>query len=156
MFNGKTYGDRELSVAVARPLQPRRKSSKQDKEQVETTSTDEAAPATEKKRSRKPRSKKSNGAAAPSSDEAELASGDTDPNVNGLDHKTTDAELLELFSAHNPTSAHVALRPIQRYMIKRLAEKGEQRLGRGFGFVTFADQAAQTKALEAMNGHKSG
>lgn len=41
-------------------------------------------------------------------------------------------------------------------MIRRLAEKGEQRLGRGFGFVTFADQAAQTKALNAMNGHTIG
>lgn len=41
-------------------------------------------------------------------------------------------------------------------MIRRLAERGEARLGRGFGFVTFADQATQTKALEAMNGKPFG
>lgn len=76
--------------------------------------------------------------------------------VAGLDHKTTDAELKQLFSAYNPTSAHVALRPIPKFVIKRLAEKGEQRLSRGFGFVTFADQTAQTTALKAMDGHTVG
>ncbi|CCG82720.1 Putative uncharacterized protein [Taphrina deformans PYCC 5710] len=76
--------------------------------------------------------------------------------VAGLKNKTTDAELKELFSKYNPTSAHVALRPIPRFMIKKLAEKGEQRLSRGFGFVTFADQEAQTAALNAMDGYKAG
>lgn len=76
--------------------------------------------------------------------------------VAGLDHKTTDAELKEIFSTYNPTTAHVALRQIPRFMVKKLAEKGEQRLGRGFGFVTFTDQTAQQEALKAMDGHKVG
>lgn len=61
-----------------------------------------------------------------------------------------------MFSEYNALSAHVALRPIPRFMIKKLAEKGEQRLSRGFGFVTFADQSAQTAALKAMDGHSVG
>lgn len=36
-------------------------------------------------------------------------------------------------------------------MIKKLAERGEPRKGRGFGFVTFADESAQKKAVEEMN-----
>lgn len=59
-----------------------------------------------------------------------------------------------MFSKFNPTGAHVALRPIPRFMVKKLAEKGEQRLSRGFGFVTFADQESQVSALKAMDGHK--
>lgn len=76
--------------------------------------------------------------------------------VAGLDHKTTDGELKEIFSKYHPTTAHVALRPIRRYMVKKLAEKGEQRLGRGFGFVSFADQSAQQEALKGMEGYTLG
>lgn len=76
--------------------------------------------------------------------------------VAGLDYRATDADLKELFAKFDPVNAHVALRPIPRFMIKKLAEKGEQRLGRGFGFVTFANQESQKAALKAMDGQKSG
>lgn len=76
--------------------------------------------------------------------------------VANLDHKTTDADLKEIFSKYSPTTAHVALRPLPPYMIKKLAEKGEQRLGRGFGFVSFADQSVQQEALKSMDGVKVG
>ena len=39
-------------------------------------------------------------------------------------------------------------------MIKKLAERGEPRKGRGFGFVTFSDESAQKKAVEEMNGRE--
>jgi RNA recognition motif-containing protein len=45
-------------------------------------------------------------------------------------------------------------RQIPRFVIKKLAERGEPRKGRGFGFVTFAHESAQKKAVEEMNGHE--
>jgi RNA recognition motif-containing protein len=37
-------------------------------------------------------------------------------------------------------------------MIKKLQARGEQRKGRGFGFVTLASEELQQKAVEEMNG----
>lgn len=37
-------------------------------------------------------------------------------------------------------------------MIKKLQARGEQRKGRGFGFVTLASEELQQKACEEMNG----
>jgi RNA recognition motif-containing protein len=37
-------------------------------------------------------------------------------------------------------------------VIRKLAERGEARKGRGFGFVTFGDENAQGTAVEQMNG----
>jgi RNA recognition motif-containing protein len=62
--------------------------------------------------------------------------------------------LKDLFSAYNPTSAYIVPRQIPRFVIKKLAERGEPRKGRGFGFVTFSDEAAQKKAVEEMNGRE--
>jgi RNA recognition motif-containing protein len=45
-------------------------------------------------------------------------------------------------------------RQIPRFVIKKLAERGEPRKGRGFGFVTFAEESAQKKAVEEMNGRE--
>jgi RNA recognition motif-containing protein len=39
-------------------------------------------------------------------------------------------------------------------VIRKLAERGEPRKGRGFGFVTFDDETAQKKAVEEMNGRE--
>lgn len=49
-------------------------------------------------------------------------------------------------------SAKIALRPIPRFMVKKLQARGEQRKGRGFGFVTLASEELQQKACEEMNG----
>jgi len=62
--------------------------------------------------------------------------------------------LKDLFSAYQPTSAYIVPRQIPRYIIKKLAERGEPRKGRGFGFVTFGDEGAQKKAVEEMNGRE--
>lgn len=64
----------------------------------------------------------------------------------------TIPQLKELFAPYEPLSAKIALRPIPRFMIKKLQARGEQRKGRGFGFVTLASEELQQKAVEEMNG----
>lgn len=61
-------------------------------------------------------------------------------------------QLIELFKAYEPSSAKIALRPIPRFMIKKLQARGEARKGRGFGFVTLASEELQQKAVTEMNG----
>ena len=62
--------------------------------------------------------------------------------------------MKELFAAYNPTTAYIVPRQIPRYVIRKLAERGEPRKGRGFGFVTFDDEASQKKAVEEMDGRE--
>jgi RNA recognition motif-containing protein len=59
-----------------------------------------------------------------------------------------------LFADYKPTSAYIVPRQIPRFVIRKLAERGEARKGRGFGFVTFEDEAAQKKAVEEMDGRE--
>jgi RNA recognition motif-containing protein len=61
-------------------------------------------------------------------------------------------QLKELFAEYEPSSAKIALRPIPRFMIKKLQARGEARKGRGFGFVTLASEELQQKAVTEMNG----
>src|SRR5215468_9673761 len=61
-------------------------------------------------------------------------------------------QLLEIFKDYSPSSAKIALRPIPRFMIKKLQARGEPRKGRGFGFVTLASEEMQQKAVAEMNG----
>lgn len=49
-------------------------------------------------------------------------------------------------------SAKIALRPIPRFMVRKLQARGEARKGRGFGFVTLASEELQKRAVEEMNG----
>ncbi len=62
--------------------------------------------------------------------------------------------MKELFATYNPTSAYIVPRQIPRFVIRKLAERGEPRKGRGFGFVTFEDEVAQKKAVDEMNGRE--
>ena len=48
--------------------------------------------------------------------------------------------------------AKIALRPIPRFMVKKLEARGERRKGRGFGFITLASEELQQKACAEMNG----
>ena len=64
----------------------------------------------------------------------------------------TNRQLLELFSDYSPTSAKIALRPIPKYMVRKLLARNEPRKGRGFGFVTLASEDLQKKACDDMNG----
>lgn len=62
------------------------------------------------------------------------------------------SQLKELFAAYEPASAKIALRPIPRFMVKKLQARNEPRKGRGFGFVTLASEELQQKACSEMNG----
>ncbi|KAF4970814.1 hypothetical protein FZEAL_9971 [Fusarium zealandicum] len=73
------------------------------------------------------------------------------PPADGIPSKTK-VMLIELFKAFEPSSAKIALRPIPRFMIKKLQARGEARKGRGFGFVTLASEELQQKAVSEMNG----
>ncbi|KAL0944336.1 rnp domain protein [Colletotrichum truncatum] len=72
--------------------------------------------------------------------------------VANLPYDLTEEKLKELFAAYEPSSAKIALRPIPRFMIKKLQARGEARKGRGFGFVTLASEELQQKAVAEMNG----
>ncbi|KAL6861082.1 hypothetical protein J3F83DRAFT_747308 [Trichoderma novae-zelandiae] len=72
--------------------------------------------------------------------------------VANLPYDLTEEKLLELFKDYEPSSAKIALRPIPRFMIKKLQARGEPRKGRGFGFVTLASEELQQKAVAEMNG----
>ncbi|RVX69308.1 hypothetical protein B0A52_06902 [Exophiala mesophila] len=50
------------------------------------------------------------------------------------------------------SSAKIALRPIPRFMVKKLQARNEPRKGRGFGFVTLGSEELQQKAVNEMNG----
>jgi len=62
------------------------------------------------------------------------------------------AQLKELFAPYNPTAAKIALRPIPRFMVKKLQARNEPRKGRGFGFVSLESEEMQQKAVTEMNG----
>jgi len=74
--------------------------------------------------------------------------------VANIPFEYTDDKLKELFAAYNPTSAYIVPRQIPRFVIRKLAERGEARKGRGFGFVSFDEEASQKKAVEEMNGRE--
>lgn len=61
-------------------------------------------------------------------------------------------QLKEIFAEYTPVSAKVALRPIPRFMIKKLQARNERRKTRGFGFVNLATEELQAKAVSEMNG----
>jgi RNA recognition motif-containing protein len=65
---------------------------------------------------------------------------------------TDPTQLKEIFAEYSPVSAKVALRPIPRFMIKKLQARNERRKTRGFGFVNLASEALQEKAVSEMNG----
>jgi len=71
--------------------------------------------------------------------------------VANLPYDLSEEKLKELFAAYEPQSAKIALRPIPRFMVKKLQARGEARKGRGFGFVTLASEEMQKKAVEEMN-----
>ncbi|KAF7128363.1 hypothetical protein CNMCM5793_003093 [Aspergillus hiratsukae] len=72
--------------------------------------------------------------------------------VANLPYDLTEDKLKEIFADYQPVSAKIALRPIPRFMIKKLQARNERRKGRGFGFVTLASEELQEKAVNEMNG----
>jgi len=72
--------------------------------------------------------------------------------VANLPYDLGEDKLMELFKDYSPSAAKIALRPIPRFMIKKLQARNEARKGRGFGFVTLASEELQQKACAEMNG----
>lgn len=72
--------------------------------------------------------------------------------VANLPYDLSEEKLKELFASYEPTSAKIALRPIPRFMVKKLQARNEPRKGRGFGFVTLGSEELQQKAVSEMNG----
>ncbi|KAE8149989.1 hypothetical protein BDV25DRAFT_118784 [Aspergillus avenaceus] len=72
--------------------------------------------------------------------------------VANLPYDLSEDKLKEIFAAYQPVSAKIALRPIPRFMIKKLQARNERRKGRGFGFVTLDSEELQEKAVKEMNG----
>jgi len=72
--------------------------------------------------------------------------------VANLPYDLSEEKLKELFNDYEPVSAKIALRPIPRFMVKKLQARNEPRKGRGFGFVTLGSEDLQKKAVEEMNG----
>lgn len=72
--------------------------------------------------------------------------------VANLPYDLKEDKLLEIFKDFSPTSAKLALRPIPRFMVRKLQARGEPRKGRGFAFVTMATEELQQKAISEMNG----
>jgi len=72
--------------------------------------------------------------------------------VANLPYDLREEKLLELFADYSPSSAKIALRPIPKFMVRKLQARNEPRKGRGFGFVTLASEELQQKACSDMNG----
>ncbi|KAF2862326.1 RNA-binding domain-containing protein [Piedraia hortae CBS 480.64] len=72
--------------------------------------------------------------------------------VANLPYELREEKLLEIFADYSPTSAKIALRPIPKYMVRKLQARNEPRKGRGFGFVTLASEELQKKCCDEMNG----
>jgi RNA recognition motif-containing protein len=72
--------------------------------------------------------------------------------VANLPYDLTEDKLKEIFVEYSPVSAKVALRPIPRFMIKKLQARNERRKTRGFGFVNLSTEELQAKAVSEMNG----
>lgn len=72
--------------------------------------------------------------------------------VANLPYDLGEEKLLEIFADYSPSSAKIALRPIPKFMVRKLQARNEPRKGRGFGFVTLASEDLQQKACADMNG----
>ncbi|KAL2313976.1 Single-stranded TG1-3 DNA-binding protein [Schizosaccharomyces pombe] len=176
-LNGKTLDDREIVVQKARPVQEqpikdRKKSKNKNGEEPETSTSVENAESAKGSSDEN----EANTATAPSSNEANgvdkkqneiKGKGGSGKNkakplppnsiyVSGLSVTLTNEGLKEMFDAYNPTRARIAVRSLPPYIIRRIKLRGEQRRGRGFGFVSFANAEDQSRAIEEMNGKQVG
>jgi RNA recognition motif-containing protein len=114
-----------------------------------TAQKDAEGAATEADKNAKPRSPRERKQRGPPEDGVPSK---TKVMVANLPYDLREDRLLEIFKDYSPSSAKIALRPIPRFMIKKLQARGEARKGRGFGFVTLASEELQLKACTEMNG----
>ncbi|KAF3395782.1 Single-stranded TG1-3 DNA-binding protein [Penicillium rolfsii] len=115
---------------------------------AETTNENEATPAEGAKQG-KPRAPRPQKQRGPPEDGIPSK---TKVMVANLPYDLTEDKLKEIFAEYSPVSAKVALRPIPRFMIKKLQARNERRKTRGFGFVNLASEELQAKAVSEMNG----
>ncbi|PVH78536.1 RNA-binding domain-containing protein [Cadophora sp. DSE1049] len=128
----------ELPAGDVLPLTETTNTETKDKEVKDTKEKAEKAP-------RVPRERRERGPPAdgiPSKNKVMVAN---------LPYDLSEEKLKELFAAYEPSSAKIALRPIPRFMVKKLQARNEPRKGRGFGFVTLASEEMQQKAVAEMN-----
>lgn len=117
--------------------------TEEPKKDGKSTTDKEAKPA---KAAREPRERRERGPPA------DGVPSKTKVMVANLPYDLAEDKLKELFAAYEPVSAKIALRPIPRFMVKKLQARNEPRKGRGFGFVTLATEEQQQKAVNEMNG----
>jgi RNA recognition motif-containing protein len=109
---------------------------------------DGAKPARQPRQPREPREQRQRG---PPSDGVPSK---TKVMVANLPYDIDEEKLMEIFKEYAPVSAKVALRPIPRFMVRKLQARNEPRKGRGFAFVTLATEELQQKAIQEVTGVK--
>ncbi|KAM0321694.1 hypothetical protein ACHAQA_009933 [Verticillium albo-atrum] len=139
-------GNQEEGAEAAAPVEAAAATTTEAQPLGDVTNKDLTADSAKNKESRPPRERRERGPPADG-----IAS-KTKVMVANLPYDLTEEKLKELFDAYQPSSAKIALRPIPRFMIKKLQARGEPRKGRGFGFVTLASEELQQKAVNEMNG----
>ncbi|KAK9372552.1 uncharacterized protein V1513DRAFT_433692 [Lipomyces chichibuensis] len=75
--------------------------------------------------------------------------------VANLSYSCTTEKLKDYFGDYNPEWAHVALKRTPAFVLAKLAERGvtpRPPRALGFGFVRFADEETQKKAIAELNG----
>ncbi|KAM0282683.1 hypothetical protein ACHAQH_002880 [Verticillium albo-atrum] len=143
---GGRDGNQEEAAEAAAPAEAAAAAAVEAQPLGDVTNKDVAADSTKNKESRAPRERRERGPPA------DGVASKTKVMVANLPYDLTEEKLKELFDAYSPSSAKIALRPIPRFMIKKLQARGEPRKGRGFGFVTLASEELQQKAVSEMNG----
>ncbi|KAH6710123.1 hypothetical protein VD0002_g8670 [Verticillium dahliae] len=144
--NGRDGAQEEGAEAAAAPAEAAAPAPAEAQPLGDVTNKDVAADSAKNKESRPPRERRERGPPA------DGVASKTKVMVANLPYDLTEEKLKELFEAYSPSSAKIALRPIPRFMIKKLQARGEPRKGRGFGFVTLASEELQQKAVNEMNG----
>ncbi|KAH6715732.1 hypothetical protein DL95DRAFT_389698 [Leptodontidium sp. 2 PMI_412] len=130
----------ELPAGEALPLTETTNTEPKDKEVKDKDTKEKAEKAPRVPRERRERGPPADG--IPSKNKVMVAN---------LPYDLSEEKLKELFAAYEPSSAKIALRPIPRFMVKKLQARNEPRKGRGFGFVTLASEEMQQKAVAEMN-----
>ncbi|KAK9456486.1 hypothetical protein V1511DRAFT_288048 [Dipodascopsis uninucleata] len=72
--------------------------------------------------------------------------------VANLSFACTQEKLKEYFAAYDPEWIHVATRHVPAHVLKKMTERGNKPRSLGYGFVRFANEETQKKAIEEMNG----
>ncbi|ODQ68932.1 hypothetical protein LIPSTDRAFT_45061, partial [Lipomyces starkeyi NRRL Y-11557] len=179
-LNGKTISDRTVFIQLAKPPSERRESRRgahggtaaeeTPKDVVALAVEGEAAvKSTEMPADLTPRSNDENAPPANSTGKRpqrrrpahkrgppkEGIPSTTTVFVANLSYSCTTEKLKDYFGDYSPEWAHVALKRTPAFVLAKLAERGvtpRPPRALGFGFVRFADEETQKKAIAELNG----